>query len=301
MLDGHYAINPIIMKAGICGAGIILLSHWVACGWLALGSHALDEPTAMRAYIRSLYWAVTSLTTVGYGDIVPRTTVEYSYAIGVMLLGVGMYAFIIGTIASLISERDHVRAAHRERLNKLRSYLSYHGVPSNLKRRIWTYYNYLWESGLGDDEFQTLSEIPEPLRSEVAEYIVGDLLKAAPIFQDASSALIRHLAPKLKPRLSMPNDLVVREGSPGYEMYFINSGQVEVYRGQAEGPMEVLTAGDHFGELALLNEASLRTANVRAKSVVELFALDRSSFLDALELFPDFAERMQKIANLRSK
>jgi voltage-gated potassium channel len=59
----------------------------------------------------SIYWAITTLTTVGYGDIVPRTAVAKVVACAVMLMGIGFFALLTGAVAErfLNAEAEQVQ------------------------------------------------------------------------------------------------------------------------------------------------------------------------------------------------
>ena len=292
----YHSYKLSLLKAFSCFLGVLLLSHWVACGWLAL--RGLETDNKGLEYVKSFYWAVSSLTTVGYGDIVPKATFEYLYATFVMIMGIAMYALIIGNIASLLSQRDHARLAYQERIEKLQSYFQYHQVPVTLQKRVWNYFDYLWANRMATDGFQPLSEIPEPLNTEVALHLVGDCLQSSPLFQNTSQELMRYLAPRLRPKLFLPGDVIVRENAPGREMYFINKGRADVIK--AEKIISSLNSGDYFGEMALLNEVNLRNATIKATTVVECYALDKTSFKEALSYFPDFEIHIKSIAAIRS-
>ena len=60
----------------------------------------------MGLYSISYYFAITSLTTVGYGDVGAFTTSEMLIAILWMIFGVVVYTFIMGTIASVLASMD---------------------------------------------------------------------------------------------------------------------------------------------------------------------------------------------------
>ena len=99
---------------------IVLSTHITACLWYLIAcpdsngcddsswvKEALEqspkEPRAVASqslYTNSVYWAMATLTTVGYGDIRGYTTLERSFALATMLYGKLMYGYILGSVAS---------------------------------------------------------------------------------------------------------------------------------------------------------------------------------------------------------
>lgn len=65
------------------------------------------ESKAANAHIHTwfdgVYWSVTTLTTVGYGDIVPVTVTGRVYALGLQLIGAIMFGLIIAMISSYVN------------------------------------------------------------------------------------------------------------------------------------------------------------------------------------------------------
>jgi hypothetical protein len=60
-------------------------------------------------YAAAVYWAAMTMSTTGYGDILPRTNWERSYALCVMLVGVVLSALVFGVLAQIITEAfDHL-------------------------------------------------------------------------------------------------------------------------------------------------------------------------------------------------
>ncbi|CAM9838846.1 unnamed protein product, partial [Sphacelaria rigidula] len=59
-----------------------------------------------RQYLGSVYWALTTLTTVGYGDLSARTADEQVYSMAVQIVGVSWYGYIVGTWASILNSFD---------------------------------------------------------------------------------------------------------------------------------------------------------------------------------------------------
>jgi len=66
----------------------------------------LVEATIIYRYVSSAYWAVTTLCTVGYGDITAVTLEEKIMAILWMIGGFALYSYTIGNFQSIINEID---------------------------------------------------------------------------------------------------------------------------------------------------------------------------------------------------
>jgi hyperpolarization activated cyclic nucleotide-gated potassium channel 2 len=102
---------------------ILLIAHWIACLFYYIGSLELDtnavcwlteakmqDAATYDKYIISLYWAFTTMTTVGYGDVAPYTMNEKIYAIFSMLIACGVFAYVVGSIET-IARRSNTMAS----------------------------------------------------------------------------------------------------------------------------------------------------------------------------------------------
>jgi hypothetical protein len=69
-------------------------------------------------YFIYVYWTITTISTVGYGDITPATLIEKFFICHLMILGVVFYSYGNGTLASMISNFDQTNAEFKEK-NKL--------------------------------------------------------------------------------------------------------------------------------------------------------------------------------------
>lgn len=273
--------------------GLALAVHAIACGFVALGGVADSE----TRYLDSFYWAVMTVTTVGYGDITPTTAPQKAYAIGVMLLGAGVYAFLIGNIASMLSNLDPLRAAHLQQRERLSAFMHYRALPRPLQQRVQDYFDYLWEQHVVSDEDATLAELPPALREDVALYLRRDLVLGVPLFREAGEAFVREVALQMHSFVYLPGDTVVRAGDRGHEMFFLARGTVE-----ALGPdgvrLRLLHSGDFFGEIALVT-SDVRTATVRAVTPSDLYVLTAAMFDRIAADYPDVAAHLRAEAARR--
>lgn len=288
--------NTHILRLGFFAYWLGLTSHWLACGWLALGGIA-EQANGVRHYIRALYWCITTLATVGYGDITPQTNAQTVYTMAVMILGVGIYGYVIGNVTTLLANMDLTTNHYREIMERVTAFMQYRRLPTGLQHQIRDYYAYLWANRLGYDESIVLAELPVSLRTEVALFLRRDFIERAPLFQEASTDLIREVALELRPVVYMPGDYVFRAGQFGRHMYFISRGSVEVISAD-DRILNTLHEGDFFGEIALLFSQP-RSAGVRAVNYCDLYSLDKDTFDRVLSHYPDFAAHINQMARTR--
>ena len=64
-------------------------------------------------YTIGLYWTITTITTVGYGDISATNTSERIVSSVIMIIGVIAFSFSIGSLSSIIQNQDSKQAAYR--------------------------------------------------------------------------------------------------------------------------------------------------------------------------------------------
>ncbi len=276
---------------------MLIIAHWVACGWAALRDRLPGDDDGMH-YLRALYWTITTLATVGYGDITPVNAAQMLYAIMAMLFGVGLYGYGIGNVAHMLANIDQAQAHYHASLDRLSNFLRYRKIPLEMQRQIFEYYSFLWERNLGYDEAVILSELPEVLRIEIAMAMKREFIEKVPFFHGASPQLVREIAVELRPVLFRPGDAIFRAGEIGRHIYFISKGTVEVVAADGQTVVATLTDGAFFGEIALLLQRP-RSATVRAIDFCDLYSLDKATFENIVSCFPDFAAHIKAEAERR--
>lgn len=133
------------------------------------------------------------------------------------------------------------------------------------------------------------------LRTDAAGIVrpreLGALL-AVPFFAPLSGPALERLAAALIPVSARAGDRIITQGETGDRFYIIASGTVEVSVDGAT--VRRMEPGESFGEIALLHGVP-RTASVQAVTPVELLALDRHHFVEAITAQPVAAEAAEAV------
>ena len=112
-------------------------------------------------------------------------------------------------------------------------------------------------------------------------------LRSIPLLSGVSDKDLKKLAGNLRERTYSDGETVVEEGAGGIGFFFILQGRADVsIRGEKRATMK---AGDHFGELALLDDEAGRTATVVASGVLTTAAMTSWQFKPFLAEHPEMA------------
>jgi hypothetical protein len=287
------SVNPALMRLVTFGFWFVTALHLMACGWVLIGAGEKGRPAADQ-YLRALYWCVTTIATIGYGDYTPdkNSNLQIGYTIGVMVFGVGMYGYIIGNVATLIANLDVARAFYRTKMEEINDFLRKKRVPADLQKRVRDYYAYLWETQRSVSPVPIAAELPHSLSQEILLYLNRALIEKVSLFRNADEIFIREIVQVLKPMSFLPQDYIIRQGEYGDCMYFLSSGEVEVLIDGAH--VAQLGHGSPFGETALI-AGEKRMAGIRALSYCDVYRLAKADF-DALRLrYPDFDAQVKQV------
>ncbi|MCF8260706.1 MAG: cyclic nucleotide-binding domain-containing protein [Melioribacteraceae bacterium] len=274
-------------------------AHWISCGWLTL--HGIDTNLDhLTNYIDSFYWTATTLTTVGFGDIVPNSNFQKIYAIFVEFMGVGVYGYLIGNIASILSKSDPAKARYLENIDKLSALVRYRKIPTDLQKRLQDYYTYIFNKRLGYDESSFIHDLPDNLKVEVSLQLKKEAIEKIHLFQNTNDDFKREIALHLKPLVLTPGAYAFKENDEGHELYFVVSGKLHVVVTTEEKIVANLDEGDFFGEIALFENVK-RTASVKALTYCDLYQLTKKAFDFVVSKHPLILKQIEDKIKIRKK
>ena len=145
----------------------------------------------IKIYLASLYWAYTTMTTVGYGDIVAGSDSEGVMAVFSMLFGVTMFAYVVGSMAVVVTSLNATARRVKQKIDDLDMFLREKDIESSLHKRVKDYYGYYLRNLYAFDEEMLLVDMPYSLRKKCLSFSYGKQLKGIPFFQDWEALLFR--------------------------------------------------------------------------------------------------------------
>ncbi|KAM6425998.1 potassium/sodium hyperpolarization-activated cyclic nucleotide-gated channel 4 isoform 2-T2 [Liasis olivaceus] len=175
---------------------------------------------------------------------------------------------------------------------QVEQYMSFHKLPAEMRQRIHDYYEHRYQGKMFDEE-SILGELSEPLKEEIINFNCRKLVASMPLFANADPNFVTSMLTKLRFEVFQPADYIIREGTIGKKMYFIQHGVVSVL---TKGNKETkLADGSYFGEICLLTRGR-RTASVRADTYCRLYSLSVDNFNEVLEEYPMMRRAFETVA-----
>lgn len=312
---------------GLCKFGVLLTiaAHWMACIWGMIGRlYATDlycptpgSPEAendvyeitdtrhggswitahnwgpqtpcshFHVYICALHFAVMTITSIGYGDIIPRRMEEYILCIVCQLGGGLTWAYVIGSICGIIANANPMRVAFEQSMDALNKMLSEQGVQHELRWKLREYlreqqYHHLLVKAM------SISEAFSPnLRGNlILETAIGAAIKKVWYFSDCEVNFVVEVARSLEAELFSPRETIGGVGTLSI-----------VARGSIARAGRILLPGNFWGEDMIISSDYLadETPGI-ALSFAEILSLRKSVLEKVMEFFPSVENRIRRAA-----
>uniref|UniRef100_A0A8C0ZAM5 Potassium/sodium hyperpolarization-activated cyclic nucleotide-gated channel 3-like n=1 Tax=Cyanistes caeruleus TaxID=156563 RepID=A0A8C0ZAM5_CYACU len=283
---------------------MLLLCHWDGClqflvpmlqdfpedCWVSK-NHMVNDSWG-KQYSHALFKAMSHMLCIGYGQQAPEGMTDVWLTMLSMIVGATCYAMFIGHATALIQSLDSSRRQYQEKYKQVEQYMSFHKLPGDTRQRIHEYYEHRYQGKMFDEE-NILGELSEPLKEEIINFNCRNLVANMPLFANADPNFVTAMLTKLRFEVFQPGDFIIREGTVGKKMYFIQHGVVSIL---TKGNKETkLSDGSYFGEICLLTRGR-RTASVRADTYCRLYSLSVDNFNEVLEEYPMMRRAFETVA-----
>ena len=234
----------------------------------------------IELYYLSLYFILTTITTVGYGNIYPFSSLEKIYAVIIMMFGVIMYSFFISTFTVIIRSINQKKDELKRKLEYIDHIKRNYDIDKNTYDKVKRTLKF--DTNREQIEVKKLlQELPNKLKLELSQVINDKAIKNFIFFRDQSEEFYSFIAPKIKPFIFFQNDSIHQPSDVIQDMYLINKGTVtynmpEEYN---EQEVRVLKRNWNFGEIEMCSGQPINYYIKIKSKEAEIYTLKKLDFV----------------------
>ena len=304
--DGFAILDPEGNEIPVAGT---MTNTWVC----AKGAGRDQGKTTTEIYLLAVYFSITTVSTIGYGDISPHldNPTEMAFTVAVEFLGMFIFSYTVSNLAELVGNMNVKNKEFHEKVDRYLEWMRDKNTPTDLRDRVLSYINTCEGSEFiytEDDEvmMQTLSA---PLQVEMKQMVFHDILKKSfsriKAFETNDALLAEFtedLAVCVRSCIAMQNDLIVHRGeTAAHEMFIVLRGKVKLIGNDLGMTREIMAESPYpfFGLAEVLTSAAddqYEHLSVIAAADSDLARISRKDFEDMIEKFPEVHQDLKAIA-----
>uniref|UniRef100_A0A162A192 Potassium channel n=1 Tax=Daucus carota subsp. sativus TaxID=79200 RepID=A0A162A192_DAUCS len=271
--------------------------------WIGASITDFKNQSLWIRYVTSIYWSITTLTTVGYGDLHAQNTGEMIYDIFYMLFNLGLTAYLIGNMTNLVVHGTSKTRQFRDTIQAASSFAHRNRLPVRLQDQMLAHLCLKFRTDSeGLQQQETLDTLPKAIRSSISHFLFYTLVDKVYLFRGVSNDLLFQLVSEMKAEYFPPKEDVILQNEAPTDFYILVTGAVDlvVLKNGVEqasileyhGMFLVLSScimvvgeaktGDLCGEIGVLcYRPQLFTA--RTKRLSQLLRLNRTTFFNIIQ------------------
>ena len=204
-----------IVLAHLCACALKIVTEWESNedNWIL--ASGLQGKSEKEIYVTSLYWSVTTMTTVGFGDIAPKTMVERIFVVAVMIISSIIFGYILSTIGTLLLEVGARSSEAKEKIRILTKYMNEKGLHKDIQSKIRKYLEfYLDRENTAKIEGDYIMKMLSPnLQEELVREVNAKTIHDCYIFSSNFRKRFLYIVSK---------DLVERSFGPDETIYLVS-------------------------------------------------------------------------------
>ena len=212
--------------------------HCLSCLFIFFGQNAypswiinsgLDTASFVTIYITSIYYILSSVTTVGYGDITSVNRYEQIFNLFLLVVGIMVYSWTLTSVSSYIKAQDDKTLEYIKKCKILEEIrISHKKMPDELYDRISRYLKYRMMHEKKDKNI-IIECLPIGLRNSLIYEMYKPIIQNFIFFKnfDNMDFIVRVIL-SFRPILAVKSDILVKEGDYIEEVIFVKKGSLNL-------------------------------------------------------------------------
>ncbi|MED6207356.1 RAC-beta serine/threonine-protein kinase [Stylosanthes scabra] len=277
--------------------------------WIGAVNPNFRETNLWIRYISAMYWSITTMSTVGYGDLHAVNTFEMIFIIFYMLFNLGLTAYLIGNMTNLVVEGTRRTMEFRNSIESASNFVSRNRLPPRLKEQILAYMCLRFKAE-SLNQHHLIEQLPKSICQSICQHLFYETAEKAYLFKGVSKEILLSLVTKMKAEYLPPREDVIMQNEVPDDVYIIVSGEVEFIDCgmEKERVVGTLQTGDMFGEVGALCYRPQRFT-FRTKTLTQLLRLKTSTLIetmqvkkeDNIQILKNFLQHFKQLKNLSIK
>lgn len=291
---------------------IMLLIHFTSCMWNFLPKLENSGPTTWiyrynfldktpgQKYLTGVYFAITTILTVGFGDISAGSKTEMILCITLELLGICFYSFILGVMTSLLTSIDHKEVLLKSRIQLVHMLSNDINLPNEIFKKMSRETKKYFERLMIDDEqrVELVLRIPKNFRYKMCMSMYGGAIQNIHFFTKQEKNFISSYVPRLVYLFLKEREIIFSQGDYPDEIYFLMTGRVSFVFGKRNMVFKTIIAGSYFGEIGMI-EKNLRDFGAMTVVNSELLSMSSEIFHEIVDKYPQVYAEIKATAEKR--
>ena len=238
----------------------LLILHLTACIHIFVSSTAfpnwivqknLHTSNFILVYLSSIYFLITTVTSVGYGDIIGNSFNEIIFQIFLLMIGIIAYSWLISALSNYVKENNEQNEIYNQKLSILNEIkLEHPKMTKELYDKIRIHLEYI-NLRQKKDKSSLIDSLPHSIKKTLLSEMYKPIIENFNFFKNfKNSEFVNRVISKLKPVLAVKNDLLLDQGEIIEDTIFVKQGrlslEVKIDIDQPEKSIEKLLNEEYF-------------------------------------------------------
>ena len=310
--ENSMTINYGALKLVKFVVGTLFIAHWMACLWHLVkvveqsrcnwvtdyyfgeclyndADNNDEHVTARSLYFSALYLATMTISTVGYGDVTPQTEPERVFLTVGMLVGASVYAYIVGSICSVIASMNYRETEFQELMDRLNLFIKEAKIDVDLAGRLRAFFRYRRKVTNQISWGELLDLMSPSMRQEVATHINTAWLIKVEIFHGIPEQVAIELSFNFVLETFPPEEQIIGERDESTKLFVLKHGVV-----MCKGRVRTIGDNSCFGE-DMLWRTMQRGYKAVSLTFCDCFTLKKDTLERVMDNFPSVRVMLRKI------